>query len=62
MDPKFIGTHSMRKGAVAFTSITSAPSITSIYNRANWRMPGVINTYIQHEDNDSHSSRQDVTV
>ena len=33
MDPNFIGTHSVRKGADTFTSITSAPPITSIYNR-----------------------------
>jgi hypothetical protein len=51
LDPKYFGTHSMRKGAVSFVAsgITSSPPIASICIRANWKMPGVMNRYIKYE-------------
>jgi hypothetical protein len=51
LDPKYFGTHSLRKGAVTHVSsgITSSPPIASICIRANWKMPGVMNRYIKYE-------------
>lgn len=51
MNPKYFGTHSMRKGAVTHiaSGVTSSPPIASICIRANWKMPGVMNRYIKWE-------------
>jgi hypothetical protein len=51
LDPKYFGTHSMRKGAATHiaSGITSSPPIASICIRANWKMPGVMNRYIKFE-------------
>ncbi|KAL3793017.1 hypothetical protein ACHAWO_008273 [Cyclotella atomus] len=51
LDPKYFGTHSIRKGAVTHiaSGVTSSPPIASICIRANWKMPGVMNRYIKWE-------------
>jgi len=51
LDPKYFGTHSIRKGAVTHiaSGVTSTPPIASICIRANWKMPGVMNRYIKWE-------------
>ena len=51
LNPKYFGTHSIRKGAVTHiaSGVTSSPPIASICIRANWKMPGVMNRYIKWE-------------
>ena len=51
MPPEDFGTHSIRKGAVTFvaTGCTTCPPIASIFLRANWAIPGVMNCYIKYE-------------
>eukprot|EP00956_Cyclotella_meneghiniana_P034023 scaffold100967_cov120-Cyclotella_meneghiniana.AAC.1 len=41
LNPKYFGTHSIRKGAVTHiaSGVTSSPPIASICIRANWKMP-----------------------
>ncbi len=52
MPPENFGTHSIRKGAVTHisTGTTSCPPIASIFLRANWAMPGMLNRYIKFEN------------
>ena len=44
-----IGTHSIRKGSSTFVSSrsTDGPSIVAVYQRAGWRMGGVLDRYLQ---------------
>ena len=51
MLPEDFGTHSIIKGSVTFvaTGCTTCPPIASIFLRANWAMPGVMNRYIKYK-------------
>jgi hypothetical protein len=46
-----LGSHSMRKGSATYTSSGSAegPSITSICNRAGWKISNVLDRYLKYE-------------
>ena len=54
--PEYFGTHSIRKGAVTFVGngCTTCTPIASICLRANWSMPGVMNSYIKYETAGNH--------
>ena len=49
--PEDFVTNSIRKGEVTriATGCTTCPPISSIFLRANWAMPGVMNCYIKYE-------------
>ena len=51
IDPKDLGTHSMRKGAATYCSSgsTAGPSSSAIHLRAGWALGGVQDTYIRYE-------------
>jgi hypothetical protein len=51
IDPKDLGTHSIRKGSATYCSSgsTAGPSSSSIHLRAGWAMGGVQDTYIRYE-------------
>jgi len=51
LEPKDLGTHSTRKGAITYVSngTTSSPSASSIHIRAGWTMEGMFSVYAQYE-------------
>jgi hypothetical protein len=51
LDPKELGTHSIRKGATTYctSGSTQSPSVIAIYLRAGWKVEGVQNRYLRYE-------------